>query len=196
MTAYVAIEGVDGAGKSTVARAVTARLEELGRTVTLVREPGGTPLGEEIRRLLLHESDMTPWTEALLFAAQRAQLAHEVVKPALDAGSLVVSDRSYYSSLAYQGGGRGLGVEAVRAVNEAGLDGVVPDKVAVLWLVPAVALARQAESDRIGGEGAEFQEVVARTYQDLAVADPERVRLFDAARGLDKVVSEIVGWLL
>ena len=192
MTGYIAIEGVDGAGKSTVASAVTARLRSLGRAAELVREPGGTSLGEDIRHVLLHGDAMTPWAEALLFAAQRAQLAATVIAPALAEGTMVVTDRSYYSSLAYQGGGRGLGVEKVRAVNEAGLAGVVPDVVVVLWLDPDTALARQAAVDRIGGEGREFQRTVAETYRLLAAEDPDRVHLLDAARPLDDVVDDIV----
>ncbi|HLT97536.1 MAG TPA: dTMP kinase [Acidimicrobiia bacterium] len=189
---YIAIEGADGAGKSTIAAAVVDRLRAAGRSVRLVREPGGTEIGEEIRRLLLHGSEMSPWTEALLFAAQRAQLVDEVVGPALEAGDLVVSDRSYFSSLAYQGEARGLGVEAVRSINEAGLAGVVPDLVVVLWLDPDVALARQEELDRIGAVGEEFQRLVANSYRKLAEAEPERVRLVDADRPVEAIVDEIM----
>lgn len=189
---YIAIEGADGAGKSTIAAAVVDRLRAAGRSVRLVREPGGTEIGEEIRRLLLHGSEMSPWTEALLFAAQRAQLVDEVVGPALEAGDLVVSDRSYFSSLAYQGEARGLGVEAVRSINEAGLAGVVPDLVVVLWLDPDVALARQEELDRIGAVGEDFQRLVANSYRRLAEAEPERVRLVDADRPVEAIVDEIM----
>jgi dTMP kinase len=195
MTRYLGVEGVDGAGKSTVVGAVAARLAEMGRQVVVVREPGGTEVGEEIRSLLLHGSDMAPWTEALLFAAQRAQLAATVVGPALAEGKTVVSDRTYYSSLAYQGGARRLGIEMVRSVNEAGLDGVVPDLVVVLWLDPEAALARQDGLDRIGGEGGRFQARVADAYRKLAAEDPERVVLVDADRPLDEVVADIVGRL-
>lgn len=192
MSLYLAIEGVDGAGKSTVAAAVVEEFRRRGREVVAVREPGGTDIGEEIRSLLLHGDEMAPWTEALLFAAQRAQLAAAVIRPALDRGATVVSDRTYFSSLAYQGGARGLGVDQVRAVNEAGLDGVVPDLVVVLWLDPDDALARQQGIDRIGGEGGDFQSRVAATYRHLAAADPARVVIVDAGRPLDEVVTEIV----
>lgn len=190
---YLAIEGVDGAGKTTVCRAVAERFRARGSTVTEVREPGGTATGEAIRSLLLHGEDMAAWTEALLFAAQRAQLAAELVGPALERGETVVSDRTYYSSLAYQGGARGLGVDLVRAVNEAGLAGVVPNLVVVLWLDPDQALSRQDGVDRIGGEGDRFQREVADTYRKLAAEDPETVRLVDASRPLEEVVEEIVG---
>lgn len=174
---YVALEGVEGAGKSTVGAALAARLREAGREVVEVREPGGTALGEEVRRLLLHADEMTPWAEALLFAAQRAQLVAEVVSPALARGAWVVSDRSYYSSLAYQGGARGLGIDAVRRVNEIAVGGVAPDLVAVLDVAPDEGLARQQDPDRIGGQGLGFQRRVAEAYHRLAAAEPDRVVL-------------------
>ena len=188
---YLAIEGVDGAGKSTVTAAVAEALQAAGHDVLVVREPGGTPLGEEIRALLLHGSAMAPWTEALLFAAQRAQLAAAVVRPALEAGTTVISDRTYYSSLAYQGAARGLGVDEVRAVNEAGLDGMLPDVVAVLWLDPDAALSRENGADRISAEGSAFQQEVAAAYRALAVSD-DRVHLVDASRSLRETVADIV----
>lgn len=195
MRRYLAVEGVDGAGKSTVCRELASRLQARGGTVVEVREPGGTRLGEEIRSILLHGEAMAPWTEALLFAAQRAQLAAEVIAPALARGDFVVSDRSYFSSLAYQGGARGLGIERVRTVNEAGLDGVVPDLVAVLWLDPDDALSRQDGIDRIGGEGSAFQREVAAAYRRLAAEDPERVHLVDGSRPVEAVIDEIMEML-
>lgn len=192
MRRYLAVEGVDGAGKSTVCREIAGRLRARGQSVVEVREPGGTLLGEEIRALLLHGEEMAPWTEALLFAAQRAQLAAEVIAPALARGDYVVSDRSYFSSLAYQGGARGLGIDRVRAVNETGLDGVLPDLVAVLWLDPDDALTRQDGVDRIGGEGSTFQREVAAVYRRLAVEDPERVIMIDGSGPVEAVVDEIM----
>jgi dTMP kinase len=192
---YLAVEGVDGAGKSTVCREIAGRLRARGESVVEVREPGGTRLGEEIRSLLLHGEAMAPWTEALLFAAQRAQLAAEVIAPALAGGEYVVSDRSYFSSLAYQGGARGLGIERVRAVNETGLDGVIPDLVAVLWLDPDDALTRQDGVDRIGGEGSTFQREVAAAYRRLAAEDPDRVVLIDGSGRVEAVVDEIMEML-
>lgn len=189
---YLALEGVEGAGKSTVARTLSSRFDELGHDVVTVREPGGTALGEEVRRLLLHSDDMCAWAEALLFAAQRAQLAAEVVEPALAAGRWVVSDRSYYSSLAYQGAARGLGVEAVRRVNEAGLQGVVPDLVVVLDVDPGLGLGRQHEDDRIGGQGVAFQEAVADGFRRLAAAEPEKVVVVDASAPIASVVDEVM----
>lgn len=195
MSRYLAIEGVDGAGKSTICERLAERLRDRGEAVVVVREPGGTAVGETIRGILLDGQDMAPWTEALLFAAQRAQLMAEVVAPALGRGETVISDRTYYSSLAYQGGARGLGVDLVRIVNEAGLGGVVPDQVFVLWVDPEAALARQQQVDRIGGEGGRFQREVAETYRDLAATDPDRVHLVDAARDVDEIVAAIVEML-
>lgn len=189
---YLALEGVEGAGKSTVAAAVAGRLRGADRQVVEVREPGGTWLGEEIRRLLLHAGEMSPWSEAMLFAAQRAQLVAEVVGPALAAGSWVVSDRSYYSSLAYQGGARGLGVGEVRRVNEAGLAGVVPDLVVVLDVDPSTGLGRQDGADRIGGQGLAFQESVASWFRQMAEEEPDRMAIVDAREPVDAVVEAVM----
>lgn len=193
MIRYVAIEGIDGAGKSTVARGVAARVEAAGHRVTLVREPGGTTAGEAIREILLgHGSHLDDWTEALLFAAARAELAATVITPALGRGDLVVSDRSYYSSLAYQGAGRGLGIETVREVNEAGLRGVVPDRIVLLRLDAAHGLAREDGADRISAEGLEFQQRVQHAYEALAAADPERFLVVDATLPAEAIVGEVV----
>lgn len=192
MTAmYIALEGGDGAGKTTVAARLVELLEQKGDTVVAVREPGGTALGEEIRRLLLHSADMTAWAEALLFAAQRSQLAAEVIGPALGRGEVVVSDRSLYSSLAYQGGGRALDIGMVRLINEAALEGVVPDLVVVLIIDPTAALARQSDPDRIGRQGNVFQHAVATVYRDLAAAEPERVVLVEIGDEPEEVARSI-----
>jgi len=188
---YVAFEGVEGAGKSTIVAMVASRLIESGEKVVVVREPGGTPIGEGIRDVLLHGRDMADWTEALLFAAQRAQLADEVIAPALAAGSWVLGDRSVYSSLAYQGGARGLGIERVREVNRAGLGDVWPDMVVLLRLEPGEGLLRERGTDRIGGQGLEFQQRVADAYERLVVAEPIRFLSIDATRPADAVVDEV-----
>lgn len=191
---YLAFEGVEGAGKSTIADRLAARLEAQGVAVCRVREPGGTGTGELIRRVLLEPGgELAPWTEALLFAAGRAQLVHEVVRPALDRGETVISDRSVYSSLAYQGGGRGLGVEAIRELNRPGLMGTWPELVVLLRIDARRGLERQEIADRIGGEGVSFQERVAATFDSLAAAEPDRFRVIDAARPVEDVVAEVVG---
>ncbi len=189
---YIALEGIEGAGKSTIQGTLAAALEDDGLEVVMVREPGGTSTGEGIRLLLLDGDDMTPWAEALLFAAQRSQLAGEVIEPALDRGAWVIGDRSVYSSLAYQGGARGLGIEAVRAVNEAGLGSVWPDLVVVLAVDPEAGLARQDGEDRIGGQGVAFQRAVAGFYQDLALSDPARVAVIDTKGPIEEVAERVV----
>lgn len=197
MSRYVAIEGVDGAGKSTVALSTAAALADSGLNVVHVREPGGTPAGEAIRRVLLGGTDrLDPWAEALLFAAARSQLAAEVIGPALEAGQTVVGDRSVYSSLAYQGGARGLGIDRVRSVNEAGLGGVWPDRVVLLHLDAAAGLAREDESDRISAEGLQLQRRVADAYDQLAAEDPDRFIVIEAARPIDLVVADTIAAVL
>lgn len=187
---YIAFEGIEGAGKSTVVDRVRGHLEADGHHVVVVREPGGTVVGEQIRSILLgRDLAPGPWTEALLFAAARSQLAAEIVGPALDAGSWVLSDRSVYSSLAYQGAGRELGVASVRAVNEPGLLGVWPSLVVLLTVDPGRGLSRQAVGDRIGDEGIAFQRAVADGFDNLAADDPDRFVMIDAHRALDEVVD-------
>jgi dTMP kinase len=189
---YVAVEGIDGAGKTTVAGALAERLRDRGFDVVEVREPGGTTTGEAIRSVLLDRGgSMADWTEALLFAAARAELAAEVVGPALASGRAVVSDRCVYSSLAYQGGARGLGIPAVRAVNEAGLQGVWPELVVLLRLDAEAGLAREDAADRISTEGVELQARVAAAYDLLAEAEPERFVVVDAAIP----TGEVVDWV-
>ena len=186
---YIAVEGIDGAGKTTVARAVVEGLRQSDHRVEMVREPGGTRIGEAIRQIVLHsEEDLAPWTEALLFAAARAQLAQEVVAPLLAEGVWVVTDRSVFSSLAYQGAGRRLGVDTVRQVNAAGLGEVWPDLVILLALDPIEGLRRQDAPDRIGGAGLELQQRVAEAYRELA-REPTFATV-DAAGPFDAVVQD------
>jgi dTMP kinase len=187
---YIALEGGDGSGKSTVAAALAAHLEAAGAEVVVVREPGGTPLGEVVRGLLLDSDSLDVWAEVFLFAAQRAELAREVIAPALDSGKWVVSDRTYYSSIAYQGRGRGLGEVDVREINEKGLDGVLPDHVFVLDVDPRVALGRQHRADRIGKQGIEFQEKVRASYLGLAETE-SKVVVLDGSLSVDKLVELI-----
>ncbi len=189
---YLALEGVDGSGKSTVASGLLRRFEAVGRDVMIVREPGGTDLGESIRELLLDSDDMGDWAEVFLFAAQRAELVRSVVGPALNAGHVVISDRTYYSSIAYQGNARGLGMERVRDINEAGLEGILPDHVFVLSVDPQTAHDREDGRDRIGREGVTFQELVAEGYRKLAHSD-SRVSLVDGERSVSEVVADIWG---
>ncbi len=193
---YIVFEGIEGTGKSTIAAMLAEHLQSLGEDVLFVREPGGTATGERIRHVLLDpDGTVSPWSEALLFAAARAQLAHEVVGPALSEGRWVVSDRSVYSSLAYQGGARGLGVGNVRAANEPGLGPVWPQLVVLLHLDPLTGLARQEDPDRIGGEGVEFLTRVADTFDELAAADPDRFVVVDASTSIETVWSSLLSKL-
>lgn len=190
---YIALEGIEGTGKSTVAVRLARHLESRGIDVLRVREPGGTATGERIRHVLLDpDGSVAPWSEALLFSAARAQLAYELVGPALRAGRWVISDRSVYSSLAYQGGGRGLGIDAVRAVNAPGLGKVWPEMVILLRLDAATGLARQQDPDRIGSEGIEFQGAVAAAFDDLAAADPARFVAVDATEDIETVWANVL----
>ncbi len=191
---YIAFEGIEGAGKSTVAERVTARLAESHADVVHVREPGGTPAGERIRQMLLDvDGELAPWSEALLFSAARAQLALDVTGPALERGAWVVSDRSVYSSLAYQGGGRRLGIDAVEAINRPGLADVWPDLVFLLRLEAATGLARQSVADRIGAESEEFQSRVAEAFDLLVRLEPDRWVVIDASLPVDEIEAEVIG---
>jgi dTMP kinase len=189
---YLALEGGEGAGKTTIAEYLRSALEAQGRDVVVVREPGSTDLGNAIRQLVLHSMEMDPWAEAFLFATQRAQLIAEVVRPALESGKVIISDRSFYSSLAYQGGARGLGIERVRALNLAAVEGVVPDRVVVLGVDPEVGMARQDDPDRIGREKAEFQARVAAAYLELAAQEPDRVVIVPASDEPELVSKRIL----
>lgn len=194
---YVAFEGIEGAGKSTVASLVAERLRQSGADVVEVREPGGTVTGERIRQILLHDDeDLSPWTEALLFSASRAQLAAETIEPALARGSWVIGDRSVYSSLAYQGGGRKLGIDAVEAVNRPGLGNVWPDIVVLLRVPVATGLDRQDAPDRIGSEGSDFQSMVAEAFDLLAKLDSDRFLVIDSLRPIADLAEEIVAKLV
>jgi dTMP kinase len=192
MRRYLALEGGDGSGKTTVVSALASRLTERGDQVVVVREPGGTELGEKVRSIVLDSDHVDRWAEVFLFAAQRAQLARDVVLPALERGAWVISDRSYYSSIAYQGRARGLGEAKVREINEIGLEGVEPDHVFVLVVDPGTALGRQKRPDRIGAESVEFQEDVYNAYAELAREEPQRVLLLRGDENVDALVDRIM----
>jgi dTMP kinase len=179
---FVSFEGIDWSGKSTQAGLLRDHLASLGREAVATREPGGTELGERIRWLVLDGPPISPWAEAALFAASRAEHAAEVIRPALDRGADVVCDRFVDSSLAYQGIARGLGLEAVLRLNLTVLDGLLPDRTFVLAVDAAAAAARrEGEPDKIEREGVSFQAEVARAYEQLAARFPGRVELLDGA---------------
>jgi len=200
---FITIEGPEGAGKTTQAKRLVASLRQR-HDVLYTREPGGTPVGERIRALLLEEGhrEMSPQTEMLLFAASRAQLVSEILAPALDAGRLVVSERYADASLAYQGYARGLGVEVVRRVTEVATQGVVPDLTVMLDIQPAVGLerARQAEGkegrrgrgDRLEQEDLAFFTRVREGFLTIATEERARVRLIDGDRTPEAVHADVV----
>ncbi|HVW16839.1 MAG TPA: dTMP kinase [Solirubrobacteraceae bacterium] len=194
------IEGIDGAGKTTLAVALADALRERGIDAELLREPGGVELSERVRTLVKDPAlRVDPRAEALLYAAARAQLVAERVRPALDAGRWVLLDRFVDSSLAYQGAGRGLGVEQVRAVNDFGTGGLRPDRTLLLRVDAATgrrrADARAEAPDRLEGEADGFFAVVAAAYDELAATEPARVRVIDAARAPDEVLAQALGEL-
>jgi dTMP kinase len=179
---FVTFEGVDGSGKSTQARLLHEHLASLGREVVITREPGGTELSERLRAIVLDGPPISPWAEAALFAAARAEHAAELIRPALERGVDVVCDRFVDSSLAYQGIARGLGLEQVLDLNLIVLGGLLPDRTFVLAVEATTASARREGSpDRIEREGDRFQEQVGRAYEELARRFPERIELLDGA---------------
>ncbi len=186
---FLALEGIDGCGKSTQAALLAGALRAAGHTVVETREPGGTPLGDAVRAVVLDTGgDMAPVAEALLFAASRAQHVAQVIRPALAAGAWVVSDRFVDSSLAYQGAARGLGIDAVWAINAPAVDGCMPDLAIVLDVPPAIASAREAgPKDRIEVEGIALQQVVAAGYHELATRFADRISVVPAEGSVDEV---------
>jgi dTMP kinase len=188
---FVTFEGVDGSGKSTQAALLAEHLSWQGRDVVSIREPGGTPLGEHIRDLLLDGEEPTPWAEAALFAAARAELAERVIRPALEDGADVVCDRYLDSSLAYQGVARGLGIDRVLELNVAVSD-LTPDRTFVLLLDSETATARTGSTpDRIEREDGAFRAAVADGYRQLADRFPDRIVVLDGSQPADDLAAEI-----
>lgn len=196
---FISLEGVDGSGKSTQAVMLAEALRERGHDVTHVREPGGTPLGESVREVVLGRDAMSPWAEAFLFAAARAQLVNEVIAPAIARGQWVVADRFVDSSLAYQGSARGLGIERVADINAPGIGDFMPDLTIVLDIPPGAATDRRAgrgSVDRIEDEGDALQESVAEGYREVARMFPDRVHLISAVGSLDEVHTRVLATVI
>jgi dTMP kinase len=193
----ITIEGLDGAGKTTLAEGLAAALRASEREVALLREPGGVELSERIRALVKDPAlRVEARAEALLYAAARAQLVAERVEPALAAGTWVVLDRFVDSSLAYQGVGRGLGVDAVRAVNLFGTGGLAPDRTLLLLIDGGTRATRQAARgeapDRLEREDDAFFDAIGAAYDELAAAEPERFRVLDAGLEPEAVLAAAV----
>jgi dTMP kinase len=189
----IAFEGVEGAGKSTQLELLRRQLEGRGREVVVTREPGGTPVGERVRALLLDpEVEIHPRAEALLFAAARAELVERVIRPALERGAVVLCDRYLDSSLAYQGGARGLGRGPVEEVNRLATGGLLPDLVVLLDLDPADGLRRrQGDRDRIEAQDLDFHRRVREAFRALAAADPNRFAVVDGAAPVREVAARV-----
>jgi len=197
--AFIALEGADGSGKSTIAKRLVLALQEAGKRTILIREPGGTTVGEQIRAVLLGQesTSMLPTTELLLFAAARAQLVGEVIEPALRGGLIIVADRFSDSSLAYQWGARGLEHEAVMQAQELATGGLEPDLKILLDVPTEAAMQRRMadplEVNRLDRELVQFHTRVRDAYHFLVEADPARWRVIDANRAEDEVWSDV--WL-
>lgn len=192
---FISLEGGEGAGKSTQLRALAEALRERGLTVLETREPGGSAGAEAIRRLLLEEQDWPIEAEALLFAAARADHSDKVIRPALERGEWVLSDRFIDSSLAYQGGAGGLGIERVRELHRFATGGFLPDRTLVLLLEEGKQRASQRDGhsgDRIGGRGDDFHRKVALAFDIIAREESERVRVVDAAGSRADVTERLL----
>ena len=194
---FITLEGVDGAGKSTQARLLA---EALGPEAVLLREPGGTPVGERLRDLLKDGTiELTPRAELLLFCAARAELVERVIRPALEAGRDVVCDRFVDSTVAYQGGARGIDASVVGALNEVAIAGCAPDRTVYLRLDPARALDRaggrggaSASEDRFEREGVDFQAEIAAAFERIAAAEPQRFVPVDAEGSVEAVHARVL----
>ena len=194
---FVTFEGLDGSGKTTQLELVAQLLRDEGREVVATREPGGTAIGEMIRDVVLHQpEEIVPWAEAALFAAARAQLVANVIRPALDRGAAVLCDRYIDSSLAYQGIARGLGVDPVLQLNLHATQGLLPDRTFFLAIDPQESRRRSGqERDRIEREDDEFVAHVDEAYRQLVELFPERILLVDGAQEPQALARMIRGQL-
>jgi dTMP kinase len=189
---FISFEGQDGSGKTTQAGLLAGWLRSEGHEVVSTREPGGTPLGEAIRDLVLHGLEMGAWAEATLFASARAEHVEKVIRPALDRGAWVVCDRYVDSSIVYQGIARGLGAEQVLELNRTVTGGLMPARTFVLVLDAETAFARQGDYlDRIEREDEGFRGVVADGYRELATLYPQRVSAVDGTRPAQTIAEEV-----
>jgi dTMP kinase len=196
MSLFITFEGPDGCGKSTQARLLSDWLKVSGYPVLLTREPGGTAIGDQVRKVLmsLENRRMNPRTEFLLFSASRTQLVSEVIRPHLNSGGVIVSDRFYDSSLAYQGHGHGLDESSLRVITRFVTDGLTPDLTFLLDIPARVGLARRRDGgnwNRLDDYDLEFHERARLGYLTLAAAEPNRWRVIDADRPIEVLQQEI-----
>jgi len=193
---YIAFEGIDGSGKTSLIENLSTILDSLNKKHIIVREPGGTSVGEGIRELLLsHDYQVNPLAEALLMSASRAQLIQETVIPTINKGQVVVTDRSAYSSVAYQGVGRGLGYQEIYQLNDLAIDGFWPEKVILLDIDPKISLSRQKIADRIGSGEVDFFQKVRSGYLKLADEFESQFLVLNATKSIDENVNSICNWL-
>jgi dTMP kinase len=187
---FFSLEGIDGSGKSTQ---VAMLAEALGDGVVTIREPGGTDSAERIRELLADPAlEIDPFAELLLFSAARADLVARVIRPALEQGRVVLADRFADSSVAYQGGARGLGTAEVLSLTDTVIDGLWPDLTILLRVDPEVGLGRAAGDDRFEAEGVELQRAVAEAYEEIAIVAADRVVAIDASGDADEIHARIL----
>jgi dTMP kinase len=187
---FISLEGIDGSGKSTQAKLLA---EALGSETLLIREPGGTAAAERIRELLADPAlEIDPYAELLLFSAARADLLARVVRPALEAGRDVVADRFADSSVAYQGGARGLGASRVLSLVDTAIDGLWPDATVYLRIDPEVGMGRADGDDRFEAEGLELQRAVAEAYDEIAAIAGDRVVTVDASGSIEEVHARVM----
>ena len=192
---FIVFEGGEGAGKSTQESVLAHWLEERGMSVVRTREPGGTPAGEAIRTILLSNdyAGLTDRAEALLFAAARGEHAAQIIRPALEAGAIVVCDRYLDSSVAYQGFGRGLGPDYVRNLSLWATRDLVPDLTVLLDVDPSVGLSRVQSPDRLESEPIEYHRQVRQAFLDIAAASPDRYLVIDADQDKQAIAQQIRG---
>lgn len=193
---YLAFEGIDGSGKTTLIDELSKKLTESNVNFNIVREPGGSKLGEGIRELLLsHDYDVDPTSEALLMSASRAQLIQEIVKPAINNGQVVITDRSAYSSVAYQGVGRDLGYQKIYELNDLAIDSFWPEKVILLDIDPKISLSRQKVADRIGSGEISFFNKVRDGYLQLAEDFSDKFLVLNAEDSQQQNFKKASEWL-
>ena len=193
---YIAFEGIDGSGKTSLIENLSTILDSHNKKHIIVREPGGTSVGEGIRELLLsHDYQVNPLAEALLMSASRAQLIQETVIPTINNGQVVVTDRSAYSSVAYQGVGRGLGYQEIYQLNDLAIEGFWPEKVILLDIDPKISLSRQKIADRIGSGEVDFFQKVRSGYLKLADEFESQFLVLNATKSIDENVNSICNWL-